>query len=221
MVTLALSIGLTEPIGEWSTLVNTIKTWCNRDDWSDVQVTEFIAIAEARFNRVLRVPDMEEVSANTLVAGNNDLPLDFLSMRAIHTADCALSAMSPVQLVQEYGAAVGAPAAYTLLDSGPRKIRLAPAPSVGIAVTMVYYKRIEGVNENNADNWLLNDHPDLYLWGCLLAAEAFLANDERLPLWKAAYDEALSELDAAGQRDRYGSKLTIQPNVKQVRGVRA
>ena len=78
-MTVALSIGLVEPIGEWRTLVNTIKSWCDRDDWSDIQVTEFIAIAEARFNRVLRHPEMEEIVSATLTTGNNDLPADFLA----------------------------------------------------------------------------------------------------------------------------------------------
>lgn len=220
-MTVSLAIGILEPIGEWRTLVNTIKSWCNRDDWDDIQVTEFIAIAEARFNRVLRHPEMEEIVSATLTTGNNDLPADFLAMRSIYTDSYELKAKTPNALIRDYGAASGQSVAYTLIGSSPRKIRLGPQPASDTDVTLVYYKKIIGVNEENADNWLLNEHPDLYLYGCLLAAEAYLANDERLPIWKRAYDEALAELDRAGNRDRYGSAPLVASAVPQIRGIRA
>lgn len=219
MTTFALSVGLTEPIGEWATLVDTVRNWTNRDDWSNQQITEFIAICEARLNRVLRHPEMEMIATASLVAGNNDLPPDFLAMRALWIGDQELSAMTPNALIGAYGSNAGVPVAYTILGGYPRKVRLAPTGSAN--VTMVYYARLEGVSENNSDNWLLNEHPDIYLYGTLLAAEAYLANDERLPLWKSAYDEAIAELDRSGNRDRYGSAPLVPAAMQQVRGARA
>ncbi len=219
MPTFALTIGLTEPIGEWRTLVNAIKNWCNRDDWSDEQVTEFIALAEARLNRELRVPDMEAIATTTLLAGDNDLPADFMAMRAIFAEDRELYGMSITELVRQYGNYGGYATAYALLGSNPRKIRLGAQQDT--LVTIVYYQKIVGVNEENADNWLLNEHPDLYLYGSLLAAEAYIANDDRLPLWKSAYDEALFELKNAGVRDQYGSAPLRPRGTPQVRGARA
>lgn len=221
MTTVALSIGLVEPIGEYATLVNTVRSWLNRDDLTNLQITEFIAMFEARINRVLRHPEMEEVVSATLTTGNNDLPADFLAMRSIYRDNQELKAMTPSGLVREYGTGSGPAVAYTIIGSNPRKIRLGPQPSADTPVTMVYYKKIVGIDENNSDNWLLNEHPDLYVYGTLLAAEAYLANDERLAVWKSAYDEALAELDQNGQRDRYGSAPLTMSGVGQVRGVRA
>jgi hypothetical protein len=220
MTTIALTIGLTEPIGEWATLVKAVRAWTNRDDWTDKQITEFIAMAEARFNRVLRHPEMEQISTATLTTGNNDLPSDFLSMRAIYVDDYELQGMTPTGLVRRYGATTGVPCHYTIVDSNPRKIRLGPQPAQDIAVTIVYHAKLVGVDENNSDNWLLNEHPDLYLYGTLLAAEAYLANDNRLPIWKSAYDEALSELDMAGNNDRFGASPLSPVGFSQIRGVR-
>lgn len=221
MTTVALSIGLTEPVGEWRTLVNSIRAWMNRSDLSDTQVTEFIALAEARFNRLLRVPDMEEIATTELVAGNNNLPSDFLAMRAIYLDDRELTGMSPVGLVSEFGTSTGLPCSYAIIGSNPRKIRLGPQPGGPTPVTLVYYKKIAGVDENNPDNWLLNEHPDLYLLGALVGGEAFIANDERLPLWRSALDEGLAELQQAGVRDQYGSAPLRPKGMAQVRGVRA
>lgn len=221
MPTVALSIGLVEPIGEYATLVNTVRAWTNRDDLTNLQITEFIAMFEARMNRVLRHPEMEEVVSATLSSGNNDLPADFLAMRTIYRDTQELKAMTPSAIIRDYGTAAGQSVAYTILGSNPRKIRLGPQPASDTPITMVYYKKLVGVNEENADNWLLNEHPDLYLFGTLLMAEAYLANDERIPVWKQAYDEALAELDRSAQNDRYGGGPLTASAVPQISGCRA
>ncbi|MCK8356920.1 hypothetical protein LXA28_18340, partial [Erwinia amylovora] len=51
-------------------------------------------------------------------------------------------------------------------------------------------------------NWLLTDHPDLYLYGSLLQAEAYLFNDDRLAVWKTAHDEVMAEIMTAGNAIR-------------------
>lgn len=221
MPTVALSVGLVEPLGQYDTLVNSIRAWLNRDDLTNLQITEFIAMFEARMNRVLRHPEMEEVVAATLTTGNNALPADFLAMRAIYRDTQELKAMTPAAIVREYGTGSGYAVAYSIIGSQPRKIRLGPQPASNTPVTMIYYKKLTGVDENNADNWLLNEHPDLYLYGTLLAAEAFLANDDRLGIWKRAFDESLQELDRSAQNDRFGGAPLVAGSVAQVRGCRA
>ena len=58
---------------------------------------------------------------------------------------------------------------------------------------------------SNTTNWLLAAHPDAYLYGTLLQAEGYLVNDERLPVWKLALEEALREIDSAGKRKQNGA----------------
>jgi hypothetical protein len=202
----SLSIGLTEPIGDWRSLVNAVRNWLNRDesDLSDTQVSEFIALAEAEFNRVLRVPEMDEVSVATIGLGNVDLPSDFLAAQAVFFKTRELGQTTPIGLIRKYGDVLADPLQYCILDGSPRKIRLGPQPKEEIQLTLIYYKKIESVSENNPDNWLLNDHPDIYLWGALLCAEAYITNDDRVPGWEAKKDAALSQLIASGRRDRFG-----------------
>lgn len=212
MTTVALTTGIVEPIGDWRSLVDAIKNWANRKDWSDAQVGEFITLAEARFNRVLRVPDMEVIAESEFAADANSnnaermnpLPTDMLTLRSIYLDCTPLKAMSPSGLIEEYGNRVGTPQAYAIIGSEPRKIRLAPQPGGAVSVSIIYYRKIPNVTETNADNWLLNEHPDIYLFACLVAAEAYVVNDERLPLWKAAVDEAIAELNDDAMRSRYG-----------------
>lgn len=202
----SLSIGLTEPIGDWRTLVNSVRSWLNRseEDLSDTQVTEFIALAEAEFNRVLRVPEMDEVSKAKVGIDNVALPDNFLATQYIFYKTRELSQTTPIALIRKYGDVPADPLQYCILDGTPRRIRLGPQPKEDIELTLIYYKKIEGVSENNPDNWLLNDHPDIYLWATLLCAEAYIVDDERVGGWRAAKDEALGQLISAGRRDRFG-----------------
>lgn len=203
--TVSLGIGLTEPIGDWRTLVNSVRSWLDRgeEDLSDTQISEFIALAEAEFNRVLRVPEMDEVSVATIGVGNVDLPADFLSAQSIFYKTRELGQSTPIALIRKYGDTLAEPLQYCILDGSPRKIRLGPQPETDIELTLIYYKKIEGVSENNPDNWLLNDHPDIYLWATLLCAEAYITNDDRVPGWEAKKDAALGQLIAAGRRNRF------------------
>jgi len=202
----SLAIGLTEPIGEWRSLVNSVRNWLNRGeaDLSDAQVSEFIALAEAEFNRVLRVPEMDEVAVATIGVGNVDLPADFLSAQSIFYKTRELGQTTPIALIRKYGDVAADPLQYCILDGSPRKIRLGPQPKEDIQLTLIYYKKIEGVSENNPDNWLLNDHPDIYLWATLLCAEAYIVDDERVVGWETKKHKALAQLIAAGRRDRFG-----------------
>jgi len=53
-------------IGNYSELNTAVANWLNRDDLTD-RIPEFIVLAEARFNRVLRIRAMEGLyTANTV-----------------------------------------------------------------------------------------------------------------------------------------------------------
>ena len=80
---------------------------------------------------------------------------------------------------------------------------LAPAPSeVGSVIKITYYQRLPALSVSATTNWLLTAHPDLYLFGTLTVASAFLKDDERTGIWKNAWDEALGEVMAAGIKAR-------------------
>jgi len=70
---------------------------------------------------------------------------------------------------------------------------------------MVYRRRIPALSATTTTNWLLDLAPDAYLYGALVQAEAFLAEDDRLPMWKAAFDEAINELRADADKRKWGA----------------
>lgn len=186
----------------YSGLVASISDWL--DDASlSANADDFIAMAEARFNRVIRHTDMESLTTLSVTGETVTLPTDAVGIKIMWidgSPDDQLEELSLSALKQLYGGVSGTPRAYAVAGGN---IYFGPVPS-STTVQMVYYAGVSNLNDANPTNWLLARHPDIYLLACLTAAELRGWNDNRLPLLKSALDETLSELTKAGQMKRYG-----------------
>ena len=190
----------------WAELKASLAEWLNRDDLTS-KIPEFIALTERRFNRVLRVPEMETTATITLDAATESLPADFLELRAIYIDSDPKTVLEPMtfaELRNRYSAAsTGKPQNFAI-QSGSTLV-FGPAPDASYSLIINYFAKIPALGASTADNWLLLAHPDLYLWGALLCAEAYLVNDVRLTVWKLALEEGLEELRRQGQRKAHGA----------------
>jgi hypothetical protein len=151
-------------------------------------------------------PEME--LSVTLTGDGADLPADFGAMVSIGTSDG--NRLTPISNV-EYAAirpASGTTRYYTIREG---KVYYTPG---SVNPTLVYRRAIPPLTASNPTNWLLSLAPDVYLYGSLMQAAAFLAEDERLPLWKAAFDEAVAELRADGQSRKWGAG-PISPRIRR------
>lgn len=189
---------MSEDPGTWAELQTSVGEWLNRSDLT-AKIPELIALAERKFNRVLFVPDREVTATATLSGEALALPADFWSLRSIFlTTDprTPLQQVSLAVLRSDYGAQVtGKPRAFAISDG---QFIFGPAPDTSYTVNIAYYATIPALNSSTTTNWLLTKHPDLYIYGTLLQAEAYLWNDNRLPVWKAAHDEVIAEILDAG-----------------------
>lgn len=61
---------------------------------------------------------------------------------------------------------------------------------------MTYYKKEAALSDSNATNWYLANTPDLLMFAALMNAAPFLVNDERIPTWKAFYEEGRNAINA-------------------------
>lgn len=67
---------------------------------------------------------------------------------------------------------------------------VAGTPDSAYPFELVYYERPEPLSTDNQTNWITQHAPQLLLFAALLEAAPFLKNDERIPVWQAAYDRA-------------------------------
>ena len=47
------------------------------------------------------------------------------------------------------------------------------------------------------------------LYGCLLEAEPFLQNDDRIQVWAAAFDQAVKDIQEQDEKDRHSGQLRV------------
>lgn len=190
----------------WTDLKAELALWIDRDDLA-ARVPVFIALAERKFNRVLRVPEMEASTILSLNAATVALPADFLAMRSIHINSdpkVVLEQMGLDALRNRYaGAATGKPRNFAI-QAGATLVP-GPTPDSAYSAPMTYFQTIAALGSGQASNWLLAGHPDIYLYGSLIMAESYMVNDGRIAVWKLALEEALEELRRQGHRKAYGA----------------
>lgn len=178
---------------------------------SVTQAGELVEVVEARFNRTINAPE-REVTATKTAANYQSLPPDCWQVRDVFlagAADVTLEQMSPDSARRIYGTRTGEPRAYAV--SGNVLILFPEPPNdATYEINIRYQKAIPGLTSLNTSNWLLAAHPDIYYYSLLLQSEAFIANDERLPVWKTALDEALAEMEALSIRKRYGPSPLVR-----------
>jgi hypothetical protein len=205
-------------LSTYSDLVTAVGSWLNRSDL-DTMIPDFIALFEARMNRLLRHPEMESTATSAIASGDTELSLpdDFLAARTVYlddNPDNVLIAMSPAnrRAVYPYEAS-GELRAYAISGS---TIQLAPPASDAGTLTLSYYQEIPALNGTNTTNWLLDSHPDAYLFGTLTQAQVYLQDDQRAGMWKAAWDEIWTEINDAGDQRRVpAGPLTMRPAVSE------
>jgi hypothetical protein len=212
-------------LGTFTELKDAIADWLDRSDLT-ARIPDFIALAEARINRELRIRPMEVRS--TMYATVNqqyfNLPGGYIQMRNIQlntNPTTPLEYITPEMLDRLYGSTTtGKPRAYTLIGD---EIQLAPIPDSAYQLEMAFYEKFTPLGDGSAgtvtSNWLTANAPDILLYGALMEAEPFIKNDERIPVWLNGYSNAIDKLQRQDQRDRHsGSAMRVRNIYSGVEG---
>ena len=199
-------------ISTYAELQTAVANWLDRDDLTD-RIPEFIALAEARMNRILRIRLMEaKYTASTVAAQRNyALPAGYLQMRNLQINTTPIRPcqyVTPEIYDRLYGSTTtGTPEIYTIIAN---EIQLGPIPAGVQTIEMLFYKKITALSGSNTTEAMLTDNPDVYLYGALLEAEPFIMNDERVGLWAQGFQQAISDLQEQDNKDRHsGSALRV------------
>lgn len=186
-------------------LETAIGNWLDRTDLSS-RIPEFVVLAEARFNRVVRAPDMlTRDDAFTIDGQYETVPTGFLEAKRIVLSTSPVTSLEYVTPdamadMQQTRSATGRPRYYTVSGGS---FEFFPVPSEAFTASVLYYARLTPVA--TSFNWLATSHPDVYLYGALVQAEPYLRNDDRLPVWRSQLDQALSELAVLNDRKQVQS----------------
>lgn len=190
-------------ISTYSELQSAVADWLNRADLTSV-IPNFIALAEAKMNRELRLREMltrsTATSSNEFVA----LPIDFLENYSLElnmtnlAAQQALTFIGPLEAKTLKANKIrNLPRYYTMIDGA---FEILPAPTGDTDYILTYYAKTPALSNTNTTNWLLTKAPDAYLYSSLLETAPYLKDDQRLPLWVSAQQKVFEDLKLESER---------------------
>lgn len=201
-------------LATYSDLQTSIAAWLKRSDLTSI-IPDFITLAEARIARDLRL--RKQIASTTLstVAGTQGvtLPSDFLEAENLTlpatSPPGSLSVVTPEILDRKFPEAyvTGQPRVYTVVGD---ELLFGPTPDAVYAVSLAYYQRFAALSTSST-NWLLANHPNVYLFAALAEASGYLFNDERIPTWEAKYQADVRSLQEADDTAlRSGSAMRVR-----------
>lgn len=184
-------------ITDYASLQSTVANWLHRSDLT-AQIPDFIALAESKLSCDLDARSMDARTTLATVAGNAylALPSDMLEMRRLVVQTdpaIVLKYATPDQISADYPLSLtGRPSVFAVIGG---QAQLAPVPDSAYSIELTYQQRIPALSNSNTTNWLLTGFPNAYLYGALCAAQPYIVNDSRLPIFQALYQEAVQGIN--------------------------
>lgn len=195
----------------YSQLKSAVADWLNRTDLTSAIDYDFLPLAEAEMRRrIRRSTDTATLYvASAAVSPPSDLaePISLRINSGTVYQDTALQICSPSMLgdvLARWSGTSGRPTHVAYYDS---QFHFAPEPDQSYDCTLVYVKQFTPLSGSNPTNTILDEAPDIYLYGCLLQAAAYLEHDERVAMWKAKFDEAIDYYNRQREREEYGGEI--------------
>lgn len=205
------------PIASYNDLVSKIPLWAERADLADV-TPDFIYLAEADANAVLRVPAMENMEDLVVTDGRVEIPFDFMELKWLTVEgehqDTTLQYISWDQFVKanrDRGQHLGTVPKYFSRQGG--KWYVTPVPANGSVVHCNYYRFIPPLDNIQQRNWLVQVSPQAYLFGGLKHLHDFIMDQDRAAYWSNRFDAELAKIQNMADSSEYeGSILNVKPS---------
>lgn len=193
-------------ISNYSELKTAIANFLARDDLTS-QIPDFIKLAESRMSRELETREQEKRSTATLTSGDEyiALPSDFREVRQVKLNTDPIKVLeyhSPVSLDMSYGtSATGRPSGYSVVG---QELKMRPIPDSAYTMEIVYIGSLGSISDSVTPTLFLRS-PDLYLYGALAEAYAYLLDEQRAAQYDQKFSRGIEEVRRDEERAHYGS----------------
>ena len=205
-------------LSTYAELKTGIANWLNRTDLTDEIADDFIKLTEADFNAKLRIRAMEQIDTITIDSETESVPTGFIAVRSFYIL--LSSVKHPLEYITPHnmfeirgGSRSGRPRAYTIeSDNETETFRFGPSPDTSYTGYLSYYKAISPLSVSNTSNWMLANHPAVYLYGSLYHASNFLGgiDPQQAQNWLAMYSTAMERCENNDKQDSYGGAPVVQ-----------
>lgn len=203
----------------WSDLKTRLADWVDRTDLSTTQIPEAIALAERKFNRTLFAPEREIQTTVALVASTETAaaPTDLWSILDFYLSTDPKAVLEPMPfpvLRNTYSqSATGKPQNYAIRGE---TFVFGPVPDGAYTGYLTYMQSIPALGGSLATttNWLLTDHPDLYLAGSLAALHMLVKDEGRAKVYAQEAGDITEQINRSTiRRTQGGPPVRIRSSI--------
>jgi hypothetical protein len=185
----------------YDSLVADIESYLERTDAATVdKIPTFIMLAEQQIATQIKFLGNLTVNESTMILGDPVIAKPARWHKSVSFNVVVNGVRQPVLLrkyeyIREYwpnATLTDVPKFYC--DYDYEHWLIGPTPADDYTFEVLYYERVQPLDSSNQSNWFTQYAPQALLYGSLLQAMPFLKNDERIPMWRAEYDIAMSSL---------------------------
>lgn len=198
MAGVTVSLTTSPDINDYTDLVEAVGKWMDRDDLVD-EVGSFTRLVEEEINERLANNRVRPSLNTATYTADGSLPdryltaVDMIMIRDGYNYRLEEIEISKAALIKARNQDVEQPDYLNFTAIGDN-IEFIPALKSGDTAVLTYIERVEPLSSVVTQNWMLSNHPGVYLYGCLAHAAAYEVDDGRGAQW---YSLSQSLLDSA------------------------
>lgn len=199
-----------------------IRDWLDVDDAvavPDAAIATFLDMATDSLNADVDSLATESGPFEYTCTGSEAWPMEFMllgitdynRMILVNSVDGpameAKAINEMIDLIATNAPPTGKPAAYAVHAN---QLYIWPTPSAGTVLQIRYSMKVHYLSDTVNYNIYTESHPTAFLYAALIAAEPYIAEDERLPTWKALYNGQVETINLTAKQARMGSSPLLR-----------
>lgn len=200
-------------LANYSELKSSVINWSHRDDL-DLLIDDFIELTEtemfANSVEALEIQQLETQSTASVSSSTTALPTSYQQMKSIRlqTSDGkgGLLYKTPEALNRKTG--TGRPKYYTIHN----QIEFDVTPDQTYTVEYNYVKKPTGLSTSNTTNEVIDNYPNIYLYGCLWQAFTYADDEAQAQKYYQRFIAAIRGANQASENGMFSSTPTIRPD---------
>lgn len=175
-------------IGTHSQLKAAIQTWFVRDMSSEI--ADIITLTEAEIRKDVRCQAMETLATGTLTGETLAFPTGFVWAKRLKVGRYIKEYVTQADYA-DFDAQDSQTDVFTIIG---QDIYILDGAS-GDDYSLIYFKAFTAFSDDGDTNWLLTNHPDVYLWGGCRQAAILTKDVEEFQRFSGLYASAVSRVN--------------------------
>jgi hypothetical protein len=197
-------------ISTYAELKTAVAAWLDRTDLTSV-LADLVALAESDIRTDLRCRAMEQYTTGTLTGATLAHPTRYLEARSLTVDGKPFGYVTP----EIYQAASDANSQRRIFTSIGETLYVLNGTS-GDAYSLIYFQAFEAFDADADTNWLLTNHPNVYLFAACKQGGLYEGDDGKVAKFSELYQDALGRLASRERQSASsGGRMAIQSGVTE------